>query len=265
MSVQPAEAALPSFVSGRGHPLVYLPGLAFSHALPTGLARLAERSLFGPLACRHRVHWLGRRPDVPDGFTIADFAQDCAAFLRSRVDHPLDVVGMSTGGFLGLQLALDHPELVRRLVVIGAGSRLTEAGATFERQLLEALEGGRTAAAWRVLGADVAPNRAFARPAAAVAGALGPFMSPDDLRDAAATARADLAFDLTAQLGSIHVPTLFVSGCRDKAFDAELARATWSGIPYAELLLLPHTGHLGSAMHPRAAARIHTFLAVGRQ
>jgi pimeloyl-ACP methyl ester carboxylesterase len=256
----PAPAVgLPTFVVGRGHPVVYLPGLSLSHDPGVGLARLPELALVAPLARRHRLHWLGRRAGVPAGFTIGDFAQDTAAFLRRHVDHPVDVIGLSTGGFVGLQLAVDHPEVVRRLVVVGAGARLSARGAASEGRLLDALETGDIAKAWREVGHDVGGEGRIGRLTAAMLGSMGPLVT-GDVADPIATARADLAFDLSDRLGQIQAPTLLVVGRRDSAIDLPLARATQAGIPGSALMVLRRTGHLGSGLHPAAVRRIRLFL-----
>jgi pimeloyl-ACP methyl ester carboxylesterase len=63
----------------------------------------------------------GHTADVPGRPTsFADSARDAAALLdRLGVDR-VDVVGYSNGGHVAIQLALDHPARVDRLVVISA-------------------------------------------------------------------------------------------------------------------------------------------------
>jgi pimeloyl-ACP methyl ester carboxylesterase len=59
---------------------------------------------------------------------MADLANDYAGALDGMFQRPVDVLGISTGGSLALQLAADRPELVERLVVAGAACRLSEYG-----------------------------------------------------------------------------------------------------------------------------------------
>lgn len=251
---------LPTFVVGRGRPVVYLPGLGLTHELPTGPSRLGEVAPLVPLLGRLRVHWLGRREDVPAGFTIADFAQDTAEFLIARATGPVPVIGFSTGGFVALQLALDHPELVERLVVIGAGPALSASGAASERVWLDHLEAGQSADAWRQVGVDLAGAGLPGRLLGALLATLGPGLDPRSQADALATARADLAFDITDRIDQLGVPTLFVLGRRDSSVDPAAVAAASARIPAGSLQLLAGTGHLGSCVHPAAAHRIARFL-----
>jgi pimeloyl-ACP methyl ester carboxylesterase len=50
-------------------------------------------------------------------------AEDTAAVIEQLGLGPVDVVGHSDGGNIGLILARDHPQLVRRLVISGANVR----------------------------------------------------------------------------------------------------------------------------------------------
>ncbi|GAC1325968.1 MAG: hypothetical protein NVSMB13_10000 [Mycobacteriales bacterium] len=55
-----------------------------------------------------------------DGRTVA---AELAALVLHAVDGPVDVVGHDLGGTLAIALAAARPDLVRRLVVVGGGSR----------------------------------------------------------------------------------------------------------------------------------------------
>ena len=62
----------------------------------------------------------GHSPDNGEPFSYKEMSEDMAALIVTLGVAPVDVVGHSDGGNIGLILARDHPGLVRRLVVSGA-------------------------------------------------------------------------------------------------------------------------------------------------
>lgn len=103
-------------IAGFGPDLVLLHGGAGSHE---DLAAL--RTHIGPgrrvIAPDQRAH--GRSPDL-GAVSYPLMAEDTAALLEELGVRRADVVGFSDGGIVGLLLARDRPELVGRLVAIGA-------------------------------------------------------------------------------------------------------------------------------------------------
>jgi pimeloyl-ACP methyl ester carboxylesterase len=103
---------------GSGEPLVLMHG---------GLvdARFFEPNL-GPLAERFHVYTPERRghghtPDVPGPISYQLMADDTIAFLETVVGEPADLVGHSDGAFVAMLVAMQRPELVKRLVLISGG------------------------------------------------------------------------------------------------------------------------------------------------
>jgi pimeloyl-ACP methyl ester carboxylesterase len=60
----------------------------------------------------------GKTPHV-----VADMTKDCVAFCRALGLKQIHVVGFSLGGMIAQQLALEHPQLVGRLLLLGTGPR----------------------------------------------------------------------------------------------------------------------------------------------
>jgi pimeloyl-ACP methyl ester carboxylesterase len=107
-------------VLGAGPPLVLLHG-AYMNA--DGMRPLAEglagiRQVIVPEAQAH-----ARTADIDRPLTYEDMADDVAALIRHLGFEQADVVGYSMGGGAALRLAIQHPELVRRLVLASAGYR----------------------------------------------------------------------------------------------------------------------------------------------
>jgi pimeloyl-ACP methyl ester carboxylesterase len=61
--------------------------------------------------------------DAPAPWYIADFARDAASLIEAVCDPPVAVVGLSMGGFIVTQLALDRPDLLRCAISMGTAAR----------------------------------------------------------------------------------------------------------------------------------------------
>ena len=100
-------------VSGKGEPLIVLHGAYMD--IPT------MGGIIPKLAESHRVYALelqghGRTTDIDRPITYQHLADDVAVFMDSVGLEQADIVGYSMGAIAGLQLAIRHPDKVRRLV-----------------------------------------------------------------------------------------------------------------------------------------------------
>ena len=125
---------LPGLIFGEGPPLAVFPGLGMTNGNPTGVQRWGELRLLAPLARHFIVHRISWRVGLARGTTMADLAADYARAIEEGFRGPVDVLGISTGGSIALQLAADRPDLVNKLVVAGAARRLSEHGRKVQRR-----------------------------------------------------------------------------------------------------------------------------------
>jgi pimeloyl-ACP methyl ester carboxylesterase len=245
---------------GAGPPLLFLPGLTSHHLAPEGMDRHAALGSVRALGEAREVWWVNRRAGLTEGAAMADLAADYATAIPRWFGEPVDVLGLSTGGSVALQLAADHPALVRRLVVVSAAARLSAEGRSCQRRLARALRSGdrRTAGAamMRILGSSTTA------PLWAAAGwLLGPMMFRHDPTDLLATIQAEDGFDLTGRLAEVTIPVLVVGGDQDSPYGPALFARTADGLPAGRLLLYRHTTHAGVLSRKRFGADVLRFLA----
>jgi len=284
-------AGLPSLALGPpdAPPLAILPGLSPQPAIGAGPVARGELSLAHAFADRFRVTWLAAGTAAADGAgdgagrpAMAAVAAAHAAALRERFAEPVDVLGISTGGSIALQLAADHPGAVRRLVLVSAAARLGAAGRAEQRAAGERVAAGDRRGAFARLLADTVPDppawtngrraaahrrlAALARPPLWAAGwALGPLLWPaaGDLRAMAALIAAEDAFDLRERLAEVRAPTLVVAGGRDPYYDAGAFDEVARGVRDGRLVRFARRGHGTVAADPRFAPTVTRFLLAG--
>jgi pimeloyl-ACP methyl ester carboxylesterase len=101
---------------GAGPAVLCISGLGYSN--------WCWRETVAALKDRYRVISFDNRgagrSDAPDGeYSIAQFADDAAGVLVNLNAAPAHVIGHSMGGYIAVTLAVQHPSLVRSLVLIG--------------------------------------------------------------------------------------------------------------------------------------------------
>jgi pimeloyl-ACP methyl ester carboxylesterase len=248
-------------VMGSGPPLVLLPGLSPENCLPIGSIRNGEIGTMSRYADRFTVHWVGRPVGLPAGTTFAELTAAVADHLRAVFDRPVPVVGISTGGSVGLQLAAEHPELVERLVIVSSGSRLAGHAAHTQQTMIRVAATKRPRLTMAAFGWDILPPWRGRTLAAATLFAFGPRLYPGcgDISDLHATLVAEAAFDLRT-LPTISAPTLIINGGKDRFYTRDIVDETAALIPGARVIVYPDKGHVGAVSDKRAVAATHHFL-----
>lgn len=203
--------ALHGPASGAGAPLLFIHGLG-SCAEDWDAQREAFAADHRLIVPDLRGH--GASGDSPGPYSIAVFAADMQALLEHLGCGPAHVVGLSLGGAIAFQLALDAPQLVRTLTIVNSGPEL------ILRTFKEKFAIGARIAMVRALGlprfAPVLAKRLFPRPEQAhlratfIARYLRNRKAPY-----LASLRALVGWSVAARLGEIRAPTLIVSADED--------------------------------------------------
>ncbi len=105
-------------IRGEGQPLLLLHGgLGSIDMFGPVMATLAEdRTVIGVDLQGHGRTTLGERP-----IDLKAIGDDLAAILEKLGYNQVDVLGYSFGGGAGFRLAVQHPDVVRRLALVSAG------------------------------------------------------------------------------------------------------------------------------------------------
>jgi pimeloyl-ACP methyl ester carboxylesterase len=206
-------------------------------------------------ALDQRGHGDSERP--AGGYAMADFAADAAAFLDAVGVRRATVVGHSMGSFVAQKLALDYPERVDRLVLVGSSTTsVSEAVLGLWEQV-------------RALTDPVPPEFVRAFQAGTAYGALpGPFLDRIVAESGKLPARVWravlaglLAADGPGELGRVCCPALVLWGDRETVFPRAEQERLLGTIPGAALRVYPETGHALHWEQPeRFAEDLRTFL-----
>jgi 3-oxoadipate enol-lactonase len=110
-------------IHGDGQPIVVIEGLSID---VTTLERIVSE-----LAQKYRVivfdnRGAGRsdKPDIP--YSIEVMSEDTAALLSELKIVKANIIGISMGGRIAVELTLQHPELVKSLILVSTGAKVTK-------------------------------------------------------------------------------------------------------------------------------------------
>jgi len=240
--------------------LVIFDGLDFSHRPPSGQKLRMISSSLKRLAKDFTVYYVSRKPDLPKGYSMRDMSEDYATMIRDELAGPVDVMGISTGGPIAQHFAVDHPDLVHRLVLAMTGYRLTERGVELQQRLGNLAQQGK----WRAAAATLATGM--------TSGVIRPifkacfwlfgkriFGAPSNPSDGLVELEAEDKHDFKERLAEIKVPTLVIGGEEDFFYPI---RETAVGIPNAKLILYEGVGH-GAMMKRQFSEDVLAFLTEG--
>lgn len=236
---------LPYAAIGAGPPLALLAGLSpFTGAG----SDLMVRSMLAPvwaLRDRRRLVLLNRRTSLEAGMAMADFAAEVASGLRATFSSQVDVIGVSTGGSIAQQLAADHPDTVKRLILLSAACRLGPNGKLLQRRVAARIRAGSSRQALALLARGLVPTP-LQVPAGVAVWVLASRLTPgtDGLTDMATTIEAEDDFDLAHCSSQIQAPTLILAGSNDRIYSPDLFAETGRLIPEATVRVFDGRGHI---------------------
>lgn len=104
-------------IHGEGEPLVLIHGGVVGITMFGGNVDALAK---GRKVIAVELQGHGHTADIDRPLTFEGMADDVAALVKSLGMQKVDVMGYSLGGGVALQLAIRHPELVSRLVVVSA-------------------------------------------------------------------------------------------------------------------------------------------------
>ena len=227
--------------------LVVFEGLGFKHKPPSGIMMRMSTGYLSGLEDSYKIYVVSRRPGLPPGYSLSDMSDDYAVMIKNELDGEADIIGVSTGGAIAQHFAIDHPNLVGRLVLAMTGFRLTKEAKELQLRVADLARKGNRRAASALLGTAIIRRGIAKHFFKLFMGLMGPLMIPTDPSDGIVEIEAEDRHDLSDHLDKIKADTLVIGGEEDFFYPV---RETAGKIPNARLVLYPRLGH--NAMFARS-------------
>ena len=215
-------------IFGHGQPLLLLHG---------GLANSNYWGYVIPILVRHGFEVIvadsrgqGRSTTAAEPLTYDLMASDVIGLLDHLGLKKVDIVGWSDGGIIGLDIAIQHPRRLHRLIIYGANSSPSGVRADLGSSPVFAAYLARTRREY----ADLSPTpREYARLLAQIEAMWA--HEPDFTR---------------AELERVAIPVAVADGAHDEAVKCSDTEFLARSIPRGALIILPDVSHFGMLQNP---------------
>lgn len=243
--------------SGDGEPLMFLHGLG-SSSRDWEFQKTYFCRQYQVITVDIRGH--GRSAKPPGPYTIDLFAADLVELHTKLGMGPVHVVGLSMGGMIAFQLAVDQPSLVHSLTIVNSGPALIlntlRLKLSFKkREWIVRLFGMRKMG--KALANALLPethqrelHRMFVHR-----------WAENDRKAYLTSLRALIGWSVADRIKTIRCPTLIVSADQDYT-PVAYKQAYAAAIPGAEVAVIKHSRHMSPIDQPEAFNRtLGEFLA----
>jgi pimeloyl-ACP methyl ester carboxylesterase len=228
-------------LSGSGAPLLLIPGLGTTSQVWDPIAADLNKH-FSVIYVDNRE--IGRSQSLRHARTVRDYSSDLIELLEHLQVDQANVMGLSLGGIIAQRFALDHPQIVERLVLVSCTHSFTPYLREIARlvgQTLRWFPKPVFARTMEVLGAgplflDANPQRIHERIELMRQMRLSGRAIIRQLRALAAS-------EVDARQYRIQAPTLVVAGEFDALIPHCYARLTAQLIDDSRFVLIPQCGH----------------------
>ncbi len=199
---------------------VIIPGLSVHSVL--GLRKAIEES--HRIFTREYTVYLFDRPEMLGaGCTIREIAEETAEAMAVLNLQGADVFGASMGGMIAQYIAIDHPELVHRLILGSTSPKPGEIGRNVIGEWLDLAEAHREDGLLESIVDKVySKNTLAAHRQALILGNRG--IRPTEYQQFIVQAKACLNFDCSKELYRIQCPTLVLGSKGDRVLTDEGSR-----------------------------------------
>lgn len=221
--------------------LIMLPGLGDAFRKVKGMA-LPFAMMYHKHAKDYKVYMFSRKNQLEANYTTRDMARDQAEAMKALGITKADIMGVSQGGMIAQYLAIDYPELVRKLVLVVTLCRQNDVIQNVLPNWIEMAKAGN----YKDIMIDTAfksYSPKYLEKNKAMIPLLGKIGKPKDFSSFLIQANACLNHDSYQELDKIICPTFIVGGDSDQIVGPDSSAEIANKIHGSELFIYEGLGH----------------------
>ena len=234
------EMSYVSFGSGD-RVLVVLPGLGDGLTTVKGKALILSRP-YKSYFDKFTVYMFSRRQNLPKTYSIRQMAADQAKAMKALGIEKASVMGVSEGGMIAQYLAIDHPEMVEKLVITVSACKVNK----IIEDSVKAWIGFAKQGDHKSLMIDTA-ERMYTENRLRKLRKIYPFFGslgrPKSYDRFLTNAYAILSFDASDEVSKISCPTLVIGGSDDKIVGVDASYEINEKVKNSSIFVYQGLGH----------------------
>ena len=197
--------------------LVIIPGLSIDSVMKYADA---VAGAYDSMTDEFTVYLFDRRKELPAEYSIYDMAHDTAAAIsKLGLDH-ICLFGASQGGMIAMTIAIEHPELVKKLALGSTSSHVTKAQYESLNKWIELAKKGDRKELYLCFGEMIYPPSVFDQFRDYFIN-VSQTVTDEELRRFIIIASGTKDFNVTDKLDRIQCPVLTTGTFEDQVLDSD--------------------------------------------
>ena len=247
------------FRFGRGgKTLVILPGLSIQSVMG---AADAVAAAYQSLEDSYTIYVFDRRAELPSPYTVRDMARDTAEAFAALGLRKVCLFGASQGGMIALVLAVEHPELVGKMVLGSSSAHVQQAQYRVIEDWVRLAKAGDREGLYLAFGREIYPPEVFKQYRDTLIAAAAT-VTDAELSRFIILAEGIKDFNVSDELEKIRCPVLALGVYEDAVLDSDATMEIAEKLddrPDFRLYLYVGYGHAAFDTAPDYRRRILSF------
>ncbi|WP_029233346.1 alpha/beta fold hydrolase [Butyrivibrio sp. VCB2006] len=249
------------FKFGKGDKtLVIIPGLSIQSVM--GAAYTVEAEYSSRIKDEFTVYVFDRRLEIPENYSIHEMARDTATAVKELGLSDISLFGASQGGMIAMVMAIDYPELVKKLILGSTSSHIKPEQSAVLEKWIELAEKGDAHTLYQSFAKEIYPSTVYEDYKDYFADVSNTVTS-EELKKFIILAKSILGFDISGDLKKIKCPTLAIGCYEDAVLDSDATMEIAENLDYRpdfKLYMYIGYGHAAFDTAPDYRDRMYNFL-----
>ncbi|MDO4990057.1 MAG: alpha/beta hydrolase [Eubacteriales bacterium] len=202
---------------GGAKTLVILPGLSVQSVM--GAADAVEAA-YRSLENEFTVYLFDRRNELPPSYSVRDMARDTAEAFQALGLKEVFLFGASQGGMIAQVIAIEHPELVSKMILGSSSSHVHDEQYRVIDNWVRLAKSGDRVGLYLSFGEELYPPALFEQYRETLIKTAAT-VTDEELARFVTLAEGIRGFDVTGELDRIRCPVLAIGDYADQVLDAD--------------------------------------------